>query len=61
MGKVIDKTLLKIYLPSSEAISVIGPLMESKIDIKAFLMVGAFLFRIGLIQILSVIPSQSSK
>lgn len=49
------------HLPSSEAISVIGPFMVSKIDINAFLIVRAFLFLIDLIQTLSDIPSHKSR
>jgi len=48
-------------LPASEAISVIWPFMVWKIDVNAFLIVGAFLFLIGRTQILSQKPSQSNR
>ncbi len=38
-----------------------GPFIVSKIEVKAFLMVEAFLFLIDRIQIRSDIPSHSSK
>jgi len=44
-------------VPASEAISVMGPLIDSKIDVSAFLIVWAFLFLILRTQIFPVIPS----
>lgn len=46
-------------VPASEAISVMGPLIDSKIDVSAFLIVWAFLFLILRTQIFSVAPSVS--
>lgn len=56
-----QSNLIDKKLPSSEAISVMGPFIVSKIEVKAFLMVEAFLFLIDRIQIRSDIPSHSSK